>query len=100
MQKPAAFSSFCILPSAFPFDYSFSMREFLSGWSMRAMTCCILFWMGFASAQETPATPAVTNISQLYSLASQNPEAGYSIHLEGTVCWINSTEGRLVLRDS
>ncbi len=42
---------------------------------------------------------SVTNIVQLSSASSQNPDASYAIHLQGTVLWANPAAGKLVLQD-
>src|SRR5690349_22458575 len=82
------------------------MREFLSGRPKKAVTCCILVCLniGLAAVKVDAAEPptsvdAVTNIVQLYSLASQNPGFSHSIHLAGTVFWADPNEGRLILHD-
>jgi signal transduction histidine kinase len=47
------------------------------------------------------ATPAsITNVLQVSELSSQNPGTAYSILLEGTVLWADSTEGQFVLQDA
>ncbi len=43
--------------------------------------------------------PAVTNISQLRYLASQNPDASYNIRIEGDVWWASPGQSRFVLKD-
>ncbi|MGH7942280.1 MAG: ATP-binding protein [Limisphaerales bacterium] len=42
----------------------------------------------------------VTNVVQVSRFSSQNADTAYSIHLEGTVLWANSAEGKFVLQDA
>ncbi|HLX95628.1 MAG TPA: ATP-binding protein [Verrucomicrobiae bacterium] len=46
------------------------------------------------------SVPFVTNIAQLSRLGSQNPDAGYFIHLEGDILWANPARGQFVLQDA
>lgn len=41
----------------------------------------------------------VTNVSQIRLLASQTPNASYSMHLEGDVWWVSPLQGKFVLKD-
>src|SRR5262245_26510365 len=70
--------------------------------------CTVAFGAGFGvSAQTTNSDSAsagapviqVTNIQQVRSLASQSPNAGYVIRLEGDVWWANTAAGIFVLKD-
>lgn len=42
----------------------------------------------------------VSNIAQVRQVATQNPQTGFSIHLQGDLWWADSASGRLVLKDS
>ena len=64
-------------------------------WSFLPFIATLLFCSPGAQAQPTP----VTNVVQISRLSSQNPDSARSIHLEGTVLWANSAEGRFVLQD-
>ncbi|HEY1661555.1 MAG TPA: ATP-binding protein [Verrucomicrobiae bacterium] len=54
------------------------------------------------AAEGTAANDAllsVTNIAQLATASSQNPDASYTVHLQGTVLWANAAAGKFVLQD-
>jgi signal transduction histidine kinase len=64
--------------------------------SVLAITIPIL-----TSAQTTPTSLSqITNVSQLRTLDSREPNTCYSIRLEGDILWANNSQGRLVLQDS
>jgi signal transduction histidine kinase len=44
--------------------------------------------------------PAVTNVSQIRQLASQNPNVSYTIQIEGDVWWASPAQNRFVLKDA
>jgi signal transduction histidine kinase len=46
-----------------------------------------------------PLTFAVTNLSQVIRLGSENPNLSHAIRLEGTVWWANPAQERFVLKD-
>ena len=77
----------------------------IQSWRMRS--CCKFILAAGLLAQTARAGQAfpnqssaeVTNVSQIRLLASQTPNACYSMHLEGDVWWVNSLQGKFVLKD-
>jgi signal transduction histidine kinase len=70
---------------------------------------CRVLWAGLLTpaaiqaANEFSVEPSlqrVTNVAQVAPLASQNPDAAYSIHLEGDVLWAAPAQGKFVLEDA
>jgi signal transduction histidine kinase len=50
-------------------------------------------------SSDSPSSAEVTTVRQIRLLASQTPDASYSIRLEGDVWWANPARGVLVLKD-
>jgi signal transduction histidine kinase len=75
----------------------------------RFWACCSLAFsaglQAFAQPADAGSAPAgaasiqVTNLQQIRSLASQAPNASYTIRLEGDVWWANPAPGIFVLKD-
>src|SRR5271165_259589 len=83
------------------------MRPGLSTWSWRRWICYELILAAGLFAQTARADPIlndqttaeVTNVSQIRLLASQTPNASYSMHLEGDVWWASPLQEKFVLKD-
>jgi signal transduction histidine kinase len=91
------------LPASPPITAHEIQRRRLAG-----MACALILFLGglvtdppaIAAPQADNLSPVtVTNVHQVRLLASQSPDACYSIHLEGDVWWANPAQGRLVLKD-
>ncbi len=83
------------------------MREAFLARSRRAVACCSVVLGTVVAGKTAPDDTAfngqsslvVSNVTQLGRLSSANPNASYSVRLEGGVWWANPAQGKLVLHD-
>ncbi len=70
-------------------------------WFLLPFIAAVLEFCSPDAQAQTLSDPApLTNVLQVSGLSSQNPDTAWPVHLEGTVLWANSTEGRFVLQDA
>jgi signal transduction histidine kinase len=65
-------------------------------------TAIILSTIRNVDGEERPASTSVlvTNVAEVSQSSSQNPTNASAVHVEGTVLWANSAQGRFVLQDA
>ena len=87
--------------------YACDMRAVPLAWIRLATAGCSLI-LGAGPASQTavaddvsanPSSNDVTNVLQISRLSSSDLKISHSFHLEGTVWWANTQQGRFVLKD-